>query len=407
MMKKSDIRDYKVPDHVPKDLVQFFDFRTGLGSCPHATVAKLHDGPPIFYSPVSHQQRGTELVGTWVVTSAEDARYVLQNPELFSSAAPRSGATGDDWSLIPLEIDPPMHMKYRMILNPLFSPKAMQALEPEISATAERLIDDILQKDTCDFVNDFAVPYPIEIFLDMLNLPKSELPRFREWVDIFVHDAENRPKIIPVIKQFLDDVIEERAQKPGDDIISKILQMEIDDRKLERKEISGIVFLLFVGGLDTVVSSLSFYFRFLAENPDIQARLRADPELTLNAVEEFLRAFPVVTSSRTTTTDTEIRGIKIKKGDLVTYSTLLSNSDPKEFANPEVVDIERSPNRHNAFSYGPHRCLGSHLARRELNIAVEALLKRVPPFRLTDDADIHASGGGVMGLDAVPITWKK
>lgn len=407
MTKQKHNENFDVPKHVPENLVQLFDFRTGLGSCPHATVAKLHEGPSIFYSPVSHQQRGEKRIGTWVVTTAEDTRTVLQNPELFSSAAPRSAANSDDWALIPLEIDPPMHMKYRMILNPLFSPKVMRELEPEITKTADRLIDNILKKKECDIVNDFAVPYPIEIFLDLMALPKSEMPRFRDWVDIFVHDAVNRPKIIGVIKEYLDGVIEERRLKPGKDIVSDVLELEIDGKKLTAKEISGIVFLLFVGGLDTVVSSLSFYFRFLAENPEIQDKLRSDPDLIMNAVEEFLRAFPVVTTSRTATADTELKGVKIKKGDLVTYSTLLSNSDPKEFSDPLTVDIERSPNRHNAFSFGPHRCLGSHLARRELYIALERFLTRVPAFRVADGAEINASGGGVMGLDAVPITWKK
>ena len=181
-----------MPAHVPAELVRTFDFRTGLGSCPHETVARLHQGPRIFYSPVSHQQRAKTGHGTWIVTKAEDIRYVLQNPEIFSSAAPRSHAAGETWRLIPLEVDPPEHGQYRALLNPLFSPNRLKALDAPIRAWAVELIDAIAARGACDFVTDFAQLYPIGIFLDLLGLPRSELPKFRGWVDGIVHDAGTR-----------------------------------------------------------------------------------------------------------------------------------------------------------------------------------------------------------------------
>lgn len=396
----------QVPDHIPPELVRRFDFRTGLGSCPHATVSALHQGPRIFYSPVSHQQRSAEGRGTWIVTKAEDIRYVLQHPELFSSAAPRSSAAGGTWRLIPLEVDPPEHTKYRAILNPLFSPKSLKPLDEPIRAWARELVDSFADNGECDFVEDFAVLYPIGIFLDLLALPRTDLPQFREWVDAFVHDAARRGWAMEQMRGFLESVIDRRiGEDGGDDIISQVTRMAIDGRPLTREEMAGIVFLLFIGGLDTVVSSLSFHFRHLAETPADQERLRADPGMIPDAVEEFLRAFPVVTTARIATEDTELAGVYVRKGDMVTTSTLLSTRDPDEFADPEVVDITRSPNRHNAFAFGPHRCLGSHLARRELVIAMEEVLARVPPFRLRDGAVITAAGGGVMGLDTLPIVW--
>lgn len=406
MSAHPDLTPFKVPDHVPPELVQLFDFRTGLGSCPHARVAALHAGPRIFYSPVSHQDRGPSPSGAWVLTKAEDIRYVLQNPELFSSAAPRSYAMGETWRLIPLEVDPPEHGKWRALLNPLFSPNRLKLQEDKIRGWAVELIGQCLAKEgNCDFVADFAVPYPIGIFLSMLDLPLSELPKFRQWVDGIVHDRQRRGAIMAEVKAFIADVIGQRRAAPGDDLLSTVAQMQVDGRSIDDEEALGISFLLFIGGLDTVVSSASFHFRYLAENPDRQDWLREDFSRIPDAVEELLRAFPVVTTSRITTRDTEIAGVRIRKGDLVTTSTLLSTRDPDEFPNPSEVDLTRSPNRHNAFSFGPHRCLGSHLARREMIIAVEEWLRRVPTFRIGTGPEIKASGGGVVGIDHLPLRW--
>lgn len=398
--------DDSIPAHVPPELVHRFDFRSGLGSCPHAVVDQLHSGPRLFYSPVSHQQRTAAGQGTWIVTKAEDIRYVLQNPHIFSSAAPRSSAAGGTWRLIPLEVDPPEHTKYRALLNPLFSPKSLKPYDEPIRTWAAALISGFVNEGCCDFVNDFATLYPIGIFLDLLGLPRSDLPKFRGWVDMFVHDAVNRGTAMDKMKTFLEDVIDQRlGSEGGDDLISQITRMRMDDRALTREEMAGIVLLLFIGGLDTVVSSLSFHFRYLAENPADQTRLREDPTMVPDAVEEFLRAFPVVTTARMVTEDTDLAGVRLKKGDMVTTSTLLSTRDPDEFPDPDIVDVARSPNRHNAFAFGPHRCLGSHLARRELVIAVEEFLARVPAFRLQEGARITAAGGGVMGLDTLPLVW--
>lgn len=397
----------KVPDHVPSDLVHRFDFRTGLGACPHAEVAKLHEGPRIFYSPVGHQDRGAAGAGTWVPTKAEDIRYVLQHPELFSSAQPRSHAMGETWKLIPLELDPPDHDKYRGQLNPLFSPKRLKELEGKIRNWAVELIDLIAPKGKCDFIAEFAELYPVGIFLDLLNLPRSDLPQFRDWAYSIVHDRAGRGAAMQKVKNFLNGVIEERRATPGyGDLVTAVTQMKVDGRPLTDEETMGIVFLLFIGGLDTVTSSLGFHFRYLAENRDDQNQLRSDHSLIPDAVEELFRAFPVVTTSRVATQDTELAGVHIKLGDTVTTSTLLSTRDPDEFPEPNKVDLARTPNRHNAFAFGVHRCLGSHLARREIVIALEEALRRLPPFRIKAGTEIETVGGGVISMKSLPLEWQ-
>jgi cytochrome P450 len=398
--------DRPVPDHVPPELVHFFDFRTGLGSCPHAKIAELHKGPRIFYSPVSHQDRGPNAAGTWVLTKAEDIRTMLQRADLFSSAQPRSHAMGESWKLIPLEIDPPEHALYRSPLSPLFSPARVKLLEPRMHELAGQLIDRIKDRGSCEFIADFGELYPVGIFLELMGLPNSELPKFRTWADTIVHDRDRRGEAMRSVKEFLQEQITERRANPGDgDLVTEVINMKAGDKPFTDDEVIGAVFLLFIGGLDTVVSSLAYHFRYLAENAGDQARLREDPSLIPDAVEEMFRAFSVVTTGRFATQDTELAGVKIKKGDMVTGSTILSTSDPDEFPNPEVVDITRSPNRHNAFSFGPHRCLGSHLARREIQIAIEEWNKRIPAFQVRPGTEYKTLGGGVIGMEELPLIW--
>jgi cytochrome P450 len=328
-----------VPSHVPPDLVHYCDFRTGLEPYPHEQLGKLHDGPRIFYSPVSHQNRGAANRGTWVLTKAEDIRYILQHPELFSSAQPRAQAMGESWRLIPLEVDPPEHYNYRRLLNPLFSPKAVKLQEEAIRSQAIELIEGMADKGHCDFVAEFCELFPVSIFLSLLGLPNSDLPRFRAWTNTIVHDSAGRGPALLEVKEFIRGVIAERKDNPGDDLVSTITKFAIEDRPLSEDEMIGMVVMLFIGGLDTVVGSLGFQFRYLAENLDQQKMLRENPELLGDAVEEMFRAFAIVTTARIATQDTEYAGITIKKGDMVTASTMLSTRDPDEFENPHELDL--------------------------------------------------------------------
>lgn len=393
-----------VPAHIPPELVRYFDFRTGLGDRPHDTVARLHDGPRIFYSPRSHQVRGGTGKGGWVLTRAQDIRDVLQDTATFSSSANRSYAMGQSWRLIPLELDPPEHGRWRALLNPVFSPKMVASHAAKIREWAVELIETAKGQEQIEFISQFAECYPVGIFLDLLALPRDKMAQFRGWVDVMVHDPSRRGETMDEIKAYLEKVIAERRREPGDgDLITLVTQLVIDGRPVTDEEALGVCFLMFIGGLDTVVSSLGFQLRYLAENLEDQRRLRNDPTLIPTAVEEFLRAFPVVTAGRVATCDTQLAGVAIRKGDFVTTSTLLACSDPEEFKNPGTVDITRDPNRHNAFSFGPHRCLGSHLARMEITIFLDEWLARVGEFRINPAEPIVAIGGGVVALKSLML----
>ena len=390
----------RIPAHVPPELVHEFDFRTGLGSHPHATVARLHSGPRIFYSPVHHNS--IPGPGTWVLTRAADIRAALQDAQTFSSKIMRSNS---GLALIPLELDPPEHPLFRTLMNPIFSPARMKQLEPKVRELARKLAAECAAKGECDFVEDFAKPFPVGIFLDLMGLPADNMKRFLEWEALIMRDKQTRSAAMQQVSEYLQELITARRRNPTDDLISFAVQAKVDNRLLTDSELMGVCVLLFIAGLDTVTSSFAFHFRHLAEHPADQDSLRQQPALIPSAVEELFRAYAVVNTNRYATRDVEFAGVQIRKGDNVTCSTILASRDPREFENPDQVIFTRSPNPHNAFSFGPHRCLGSHLARREIITGIEEWLRVIPPFRVKPGAVIAAHGGGVFSLESLPLVW--
>jgi cytochrome P450 len=207
------------------------------------------------------------------------------------------------------------------------------------------------------------------------------------------------------LRDYMASQIKARRAQPGSDLISSILAKQLDGRALNDDEMMGICFNLFLGGLDTVRSTLGYVFRYLAGHPDQQQSLRDRPELIPDAVEELLRAHNVVTTGRRAMRDVEFAGVSIKKGDNIALATSLASRDPEEFTSPGEVDFARSPNRHCVFGFGVHRCLGSHLARREIVAAIQAWTTLMPPLRLADAPPPRSAGPGVVGLRELHLSW--
>jgi cytochrome P450 len=398
-------------DHVPPELVrpaQTFGIgaQPANGKCPYDRLSDMHSGPRIVYTAPDPNMFGA---GAWLLTKAEDIRTVLQNPEIFSSKgiAGFSRLLGQNWDLIPLELDPPEHGKFRAIMNSIFAPAKVAAMEDGVRARAVAMIDAVASKGECEFVEAFGRPFPVSIFMQLMGLPDEHMQQLNEWEYGLLHSAtiEERFAGAQGFLNYLRDLIEKRRREPANDLTTFAVQAQVDGRPLTDDEVMGICFLLVVAGLDTVAASLSLHFRHVAQNPDDQARLRADPSLIPSAVEEFLRRYAIVTTSRFLTQDAEVGGVRMKKGDRVTCSTILASLDPDEFEHPMDVDITRAPNRHVAFSYGPHRCIGSHLARRELVIALEEWLKRVPPFRVKGGF-APVAPGGLLSVKELPLEWQ-
>jgi cytochrome P450 len=344
-----------------------------------------------------------------VLTRAEDIRAALQQPNVFSShnTVGFSAMVGETWDLIPLELDPPEHSQFRAVLNGIFSPSRMKVMEEGVRARAAALVDALVAARECEFVEAFGRPFPVSIFMQLMGLPEEHTDQFNVWEFGLLHSQDPEEQIAAAhgIVDYLRDLIALRKAEPTDDLTSFCINAKVDGRPVTDDEIMGMCFLLFIAGLDTVAASLGLHFRHLAQNPADQARLRADPSLIPDAVEEFLRRYPIVNSTRIIAEDVEFAGVRMKTGDRVLFSTVLANLDPDEFDQPLETEIDRSPNRHVSFLYGPHRCIGSHLARRELVIAMEEWLRRVPPFHVKDGVPVPVAPGGLLSVHALPLAW--
>ncbi|MFX4084677.1 cytochrome P450 [Sphingobium yanoikuyae] len=401
-----------IPAHVPPDMIGNFSLFSSPGleptpnGDPQAASAVVHDGPRIFYSPVNTR----DGKGTWVITRAQDQRRVLQDPETFSShRSIFASALGESWPMIPLELDPPEHGKFRSLLNPLLSPKRVMALETAVRERASVLIDRIASSGTsCDVMTDFAFPFAVNIFLRFLGLSDDRLDEFVGWANDLLHgDNVKRPAAARTIVAFIDELSADRRRQPVDDFMSFLVQSRIDDRPLTDMEIRGTGVLLFIAGLDTVAAAIGFDLNYLARYQADQQWLRDDPKRIVLAAEELLRAYPTVQMIRVATKDVDFEGAPIRKGDYVSCATMIANRDPLEFSDPARIDLAREDNRHTAFAYGPHRCLGSHLARREIVVGLEEWLKRIPTFRIKSGTAPVTYGGHVFGIENLILDWSQ
>lgn len=397
-----------IPDHVPSELVRDIRFTTvpGPHPDPFGAAAALHEDIPVFYMPIGAKPGH----GAWMVTRAEDARHVLQNPQLFSSSylTGFSEFAGETWPLIPLELDPPQHTKFRALMNRWLSAAAVQEMGDDVRRRAVELITPHVDKGGCEFMSAFGRPFPVTIFMELMGLPQAEMPIFLKWEEELLHapDLDIRFRAARDIVQYLRSLIAERKKRPVEDLVSRVLAMQIDGRKVTDEEIMGICFLLFIGGLDTVASSLGFHFQHLAADMALQDRIRREPDVIPYVVNEFLRLYSVVTTQRLVTEDTELAGVKLRKGDWVMINYATVSLDPTECPRPREVEFDRkSNNRHFGFGFGPHFCLGMHLARRELHVALEEWATRVPPFRLDADHEVLIHAGNLFGVDRIHLKW--
>jgi len=395
-----------VPQHVPEELVQRVDFldAEGIRSFPATAMDRFRDDRDIVFTPLNPRGRGT-----WVFKSYELVTEALQSPELFSSDrySGFSQLIGEAWPMLPLEVDPPLHRPYRLFLNKVFSPTRMNALEEGIQDTIRELTAAIRPLGACEFQQAFALPLPTTVFLRLLDLPLDDAPMLLGWENQLLHglDMAERANAARSIKNYLVGYIERRAAEPGQDVVSYIARSEFEGRALTLDEMLGMCFVLYGAGLDTVASALGFTFKFLAENPDKQNELRDNPKIRQAAVEEMLRANSNVIPTRFVTRDIEFHGVSLKQGDAVSLSTMFANRDPALFEDPANVDFGRANvMRHVSFGSGPHNCLGSHLARRELRLALDEWMENMPPFWIGESAPL-TYGGSVFGVHSLPLAW--
>lgn len=373
-----------------------------VAAAPQARYTELRE-----QCPVQRDANGHVLV---MSRAAVDA--VLRDPLVFSSAD--AVEIGNIRPLIPLQVDPPDHLKYRKLLDPLFAPRAVAELEPMVTARVTELIDAFASRGHADLATELAVPLPSSIFLTLLGLPLDDLDRFIRLKDGIIRPQGDTPEAAQAVQvesgleiyQLFERTIAERAAEPRDDLVSRFLAAEVDGERLTQEQILDICFLFLIAGLDTVTGQLSTSFAYLATHPEQRQRLVDDPALIASAVEEMLRWESIVAGiARRAHADAVIEGVEIHSGDFVNVGLGAANTDPDEFPDPFTIDFTRNPNRHIAFGGGIHRCLGSHLARLELRVALRELHRRVPDYELAPGAGLTYAPSSMRAAETVPVVF--
>ncbi|MFW0786976.1 cytochrome P450 [Gordonia sp. CPCC 206044] len=348
----------------------------------------------------------------YIVTGYEDMLAAYQNPSVFSNSAVTVFNPNPTFRWIPQMLDGDEHRQWRKQLGPLFSPKHVEGLEDKVRERAVELIESIATRGRCDFIEDFANQYPSFIFLDLMGMPFEDLDTFLHWEHEILHvsgDAEEtarrRGAATAELTEYFRKLINERRADPRDDLISKAISFEVDGNPVSQEDMESFCILMFMAGLDTVTATLGTTFHYLATHPEDRQAIVDDPDLIPSAIEEMLRAFAIVIPSRKVMEDTEIAGCPVKAGTMVCMPLNLATRDEAVYDDAKEVQLDRSPNNHIAFGAGPHRCLGSHLARRELRIALEEWHRIIPDYRLSPDSAPTEKGGQLGPSGNIFLEW--
>jgi cytochrome P450 len=382
---------------VPQDDV----YRDGVVDV-YLDVARLQDGPRVL-----RDDMGVRIV------RMEDILHVTKRRDMRSSnadMAAMSGLIGTGRPLIPLMLDGEEHTKYRKLLDPLFAPKEIAKIEPRTRELCNDLIDSFAADGQVDLYAAYCDPLPSRIFLTLLGLSLDDLPFLQWFKDGIIrptdqaHNAAASEQMVTYIYDELDR--RQTLADPGDDLFGGFMKAEVDGHRLSCEDVVDIVYLLVLAGLDTVAASLSCMVEWLARNPAHRQPLIDDPSGWPAAVEELLRIeTPVVSGGRFATADFMIGDDQVKAGDMVRPHWAAANFDGAVFESPNEVDLARRGNRHIAFASGFHRCLGSHLARMELRVALETLHARIPDYTLDPDQPAGLNNTAIRNVDPLPLVF--
>ncbi len=356
--------------------------------------------------PIAHTRR---YGGVYLPTRFADIRDIAYDTEHFSSrqVVVRETQPPETGGAPPITSDPPRHRIARMVLMPPFSPHEIKKLIPKTRALCDRLIDGFVDRDGFDGAADYAQHIPVHVIAHMVGLPEQDADQFRTWINLIVIDGvtDNAAlgKGLSEITEYFAGYLEERRNNPGDDLISYLTQQTYEDgAPFKDNHVLGSLRLVLIAGIDTTWSAIGSTIWHLAQHPEQRRRLIDEPELMRAAVEEFLRAFSPVTMARLVARDREVNGCPMKAGQMLMLPFPAANRDPEVFERPDEVVLDReNSHRHAAFGIGIHRCIGMHLARMELTVAIEQLLKRVPDFRL--NGETTWSRGAIRGPRSLPL----
>ncbi|BBX62541.1 cytochrome P450 [Mycobacterium saskatchewanense] len=367
------------------------------------------------FGPDQRIVRVDEAQGYYLVTDQELTAEVLRDPSRFSNSAVIPIEPDPPYAWIPLMVDPPQHTAWRRLLAPYFTPKQAEGMSDAIRRRCADIIDGFIEEGEAEFVDDFARRFPTSVFLELFGLPHEDLDQFLEWEFLIMHpDNEvdpDRAKFLAALNDvtgyFSELIGKRRAEQDTtrDDLLSIALGWEIDGKPIPDQDLLSLCLFMFIAGLDTVTSQLGYTFFHLASNPADRERIVAEPQIHARAVEEFLRYYTIIATARKAVVDTELGGCPIRAGEMVSLPLAGANRDQQAFPHADTFDLDREVNRHLAFGVGPHRCLGSHLARVELRIALEEWHKRIPEYSIAPGTQVLERTAGTWGIDSLPLRW--
>lgn len=369
--------------------------------------------------PLSYSTTGPD--GFWVAVSYDDISGVLRSNNRGVISYPDSpfGVTdmkGGQQAMIPIELDGTAHHQYRKLLDPFFAPVAVAKLEPNVRKVAIGLIDEFIEDGHCDFVPQFAFPFPGSTVMELMGWPLEDGPMMAGWVDTLLHgvrggteDERNaaRVAVMGKVREYYLDQIDRRRRCPTDDVTTFMLSVELDGRRLTEDELYDNFVLMMTAGLDTVNSVLAQSFVYLGRHQDLWSQIFSSPGHLDLAIEEFLRwGSPAVPTRTVTQEGIVVHDLEIPVGERVHCPLAAANRDPRYYPEPDEIRLDRPLKPHLAFGLGPHRCIGSHLARMEMRVAYTELHRRIPRFRLDETKPPHDHLGLAWGTENVHILFE-
>jgi cytochrome P450 len=364
--------------------------------------------------PVAHTER---FGGAWLPTRHADITEIAYDIERFTSRSPLVTEDRPPLELAPIGIappissDPPFHHAARRLLLPPFAPQAIDHLEPATRAHCEELLAALADREVVDAAHDYAQHIPVRVIADMLGLPRQDGDVFRGFVVQVLEQValpfEERLEALSVLIEYVRAQIEDHVAQPRDDLTTYLLNAQLDGQPLEPLQVGAMITLLLLAGIDTTWSAIGASIWHLASHPQDLHRLVAEPALLPTAIEELLRAYAPVTMARLVRRDRVWKGCPMRAEDWVLLPFAAANRDPAAFEEPDRVVVDREVNRHLAFGLGIHRCVGSHLARMELRVALETWLAAFPEFHLDDPSAVVWSAGQVRGPRTVPVRVRR
>ena len=400
------------PAHVPEHLVRDIDMYDpdGIENGYHEAWRSLQrpDMPELVWTPFTG--------GHWIATRSALIQEIYTDPSRFSSEViflPKEA--GEKYLMVPTRMDPPEHTPYRKTLDKGLNLAQMRRVEDQVRAIAVELIEEIAAKGSCEFSSEYARIFPVKVFMALCDLPMSDAAM----LGVFAEHMTRPPGATPEemgealsaaqagFDNYVEPIIDARRGGTGLDLITVMVNNDINGEPISRERAIGLISLLLLGGLDTVVNFLSFMMLHLAKHPEIVAELRANPLVLQRSVEEMFRRFPVIAEARMVSGDQEYRGVTLKHGDMILIPTALHGLDEDQNANPMELDIHRKRVNHMTFGGGPHRCAGMHLARMEAVVTLQEWLSRIPEFHLAAEVRPTFRSGIIAAVDNVSLVWNR